>query len=137
MRANGENDETCSADEPDGHNGRSCASEVGYAALEAARVEADGSCTASTAITWRTDCAAGSATRGFEQALLQMHRCLRLPWPPNLGLSRQLLHLPQSLSVQPSHLPQGTLRAASVGDDSRPHSPNSSARSGTSTATHR
>ena len=55
MRENGENDETCSADEPDGHNGRSCASEVGYAAVEAAwaaMLEADCSCTASTAITW-------------------------------------------------------------------------------------
>jgi len=46
---------------------------------------------------------------GVRQTFL-MHPCLRCPMPPNLGLSRQFLHSPQSSRAQPSHLPQRTLR---------------------------
>eukprot|EP00316_Scyphosphaera_apsteinii_P026217 CAMPEP_0119338662 /NCGR_PEP_ID=MMETSP1333-20130426/96614_1 /TAXON_ID=418940 /ORGANISM="Scyphosphaera apsteinii, Strain RCC1455" /LENGTH=146 /DNA_ID=CAMNT_0007350005 /DNA_START=366 /DNA_END=807 /DNA_ORIENTATION=+ len=40
-----------------------------------------------------------------------IHACLRQPGPPNLGLSKQFLQLPQSLRLQLSHEPQRTERS--------------------------
>ena len=37
-----------------------------------------------------------------------MHFCLFVPGPPNLGLSKQFLHLPQSSFLQPVHTPHRT-----------------------------
>ena len=34
-----------------------------------------------------------------------MEPCLRWPMPPNLGLSTQLMHLPQSPELHPRHWP--------------------------------
>ena len=38
------------------------------------------------------------------------HGCLRVPGPPNLGLSRQLMHSPQSSRVQLAHWRHATSR---------------------------
>ena len=48
---------------------------------------------------------------GFvEVHFLFKHRCFFRPGPPNLGLSKHILHLPQSIVVlQPLHMPQPVL----------------------------
>mmetsp|Transcript_30538 Transcript_30538/g.65613 ORF Transcript_30538/g.65613 Transcript_30538/m.65613 type:complete len:270 (-) Transcript_30538:76-885(-) len=38
------------------------------------------------------------------------HDCLRMPWPPNFGLSRQLRQFPQSSRQHASHRPQDMAR---------------------------
>ena len=53
------------------------------------------------------------ATRGWLQSL-RTHPCLRWPMPPNLGLSTQFLHVPQSSRRQPSHWPHRRCAAAST-----------------------
>ena len=43
---------------------------------------------------------------------LKTHGCLRVPGPPNLGLSAQLTHVPQSSLAQLAHWPHGLLCGA-------------------------
>lgn len=54
--------------------------------------------------------ASWSSTSLSLRQLRREHACLRQPGPPNFGLSRQFLQVPQSSRLHASHVPQRTER---------------------------
>ena len=85
-----------------------CSTTVAAAVAAAA---GDGTTIAASAVSIGAGGSISTCAFGFSH-LRRTHNCLRMPSPPNLGLSTQFLHVPQSARRQLAHALHGCIRPA-------------------------